>query len=275
VAVAPSDRLRGGFARLFGGRRPLIGVVHLLPLPGSPRAAPIAQIVARARADVRTWFSAGADAVLVENYGDRPFFPDCVPAVTVAAMARVCAEVVALARGPVGVNVLRNDACAAVSIAAACSLDFVRVNVLAGASASDQGLLLGRAHEVLRLRAQLGGGPLVFADLRVKHAVPLVERPVADEARDLAGRALADALLATGPATGSAPDAGLLEELRAALPQTPLLVASGATPEGIAATRGLVDGWIAGTFAKRGGVTEAPPQRARIRQLLAARDRPR
>jgi len=250
----------------------LIGMVHLLPLPGSPRAAAIDDVLARARADARTWARGGADALLVENFGDRPFHPDGVPAVTVAAMSRALVVVAEAAALPIGVNVLRNDAASAVALAAVHELAFLRVNVHAGVAVTDQGLIAGRADETLRLRASLRCRAAILADLRVKHARPLVERPLLVEARDLSERAGADALLLTGPATGAKPDLAPLQELAAALPRTPLLLASGVDAELVAATRRIVAGWIVGTSAKRGGRVEAPPDLARVRLLARRRD---
>jgi len=250
-------------------------MIHLLPLPGSPRAATMRAVVERARSDARAWLRGGADGLLIENFGDQPFHPEAVPAATIAAMGRVVGEVAPLAAAAgraLGVNVLRNDAEGAIALAAAHDLDFVRVNVHAGVSVSDQGLLCGRAHATLRLRAELGARALILADLRVKHARPLVERPRADEARELAGRAGADALLLTGPATGRPPAIDELAEVAAAVPSTPLLLASGVDPELMAATRDRVAGWIVGTWAKRGGRVVAPPEPARIRALARARD---
>jgi membrane complex biogenesis BtpA family protein len=250
----------------------LIGMVHLLPLPGTPRATSMGKVVARALEDARTWARGGADALLVENFGDRPFHPEQVPAATVAAMSRALAAIVAEVKIPVGVNVLRNDAASALGLAAAFELGFLRVNVHAGVAISDQGLLVGRAHETLRLRASLHCDAAILADLRVKHSSPLVARPLVDEARELVERAGADALLLTGPATGRPPDVEQLEELAEALPGTPVLLASGVDSRLLAATRRKVAGWIVGTAAKRGGRVEAPPDPARIRALVRARD---
>src|SRR5207244_2912014 len=122
----------------------------------------------------------------VENYGDAPFWKDALPPETVAALAVSAERARDAAKGlACGVNALRNDARAAVAVAAAAGLDFVRVNVLAGAVATDQGVIEGRAADVLRDRARLCPSVRVFADVRVKHGRPLAERPIADEALDL------------------------------------------------------------------------------------------
>src|SRR5262245_11269845 len=121
------------FADLFParGHRPLIGVVHLAPLPGSPRhALPLERIRDRALADARAYLDRGADGLIVENFGDAPFLRDEAEPQVVAALAVIAAAVKRTAgRRPVGVNVLRNAGLAALGVAVGAGLDFIRVNV--------------------------------------------------------------------------------------------------------------------------------------------------
>jgi len=250
----------------------LLGVVHVLPLPGAPRfAGSMAQVVARARADVLAYRAAGFHGVIVENFGDAPFFAGAVPPETVAGLAVVLAEV-REAAGPLlrGANVLRNDARAALALAAAAALDLVRVNVLAGATVTDQGLLQSDAALVLRDRARLAPGVAIVADVRVKHARPLAPGPLAEEAQDLVERAGADALVVTGARTGVGAAHADLETVRAACPRTTLLVGSGATAATLAGLLARADGVIVGTSVKRGGVTTAPVDPRRARAFVAA-----
>ena len=73
-----------------------------------------------------------------------------------------------------GVNVLRNDVAAALGIALACEAAFVRVNVDVGAMLTDQGLIRGARGRDTALAATLGAEQVrIFADVLVKHAVPL------------------------------------------------------------------------------------------------------
>ncbi|MGB9625442.1 MAG: BtpA/SgcQ family protein, partial [Phycisphaerae bacterium] len=154
--------------------RALIGMVHLPPLPGSAGAAmPLDRIVERAVEEARLLVASGFDAVLVENFGDAPFRGTRVEPHTVAAMAIVVHEVRRAIPNPIGVNVLRNDAAAGVALAAVGGADFLRVNIHVGVYATDQGIIEGRAPEVLRYREVLGGRGAILADVHVKHAEPL------------------------------------------------------------------------------------------------------
>lgn len=258
-----------GSAGLLAARPLLIGVVHLPPLPGAPGwecGATLGETIARAREDAAALAEAGFRAVLVENFGDAPFFKDAVPPETVAAMAVVAREVRACVGDGVhvGVNVLRNDALSALAVATAAELAFVRVNVLSGAVLADQGVIEGRAAEVLRARARLAPDVRILADVRVKHAAPLAERALEEEARDLVARGGADALIASGSRTGEAVDLETLERVRRAVPDAVLLVGSGARASTVGRLLTLADGVIVGTALKVGERTTAPvdPERA-------------
>ncbi len=257
-------------------RRPLLfGVVHCPPLPGSPawtrsrreggRGRPDAWL-RRVLADTVTYLEAGFEGLIVENYGDAPFFAGRVPAETAAALAvaaRAVREAFPAGR-PVGVNVLRNDGRTAIAVAAAAGLDFIRVNVLSGAFVTDQGLVEGEAAAILRDRERLAPRVRILADVRVKHAAPLAGRPITEEALDLVERGGADAIVVTGPRTGRPVDLTELETVRRAVPETTLLVGSGATRSTVGALLTSADGVIVGTAVKRGGRTQGPvdPRRA-------------
>ena len=250
----------------------LYGMIHLLPLPGSPRSeASLEAIEERALADAEAYAAAGFSGIMVENYGDTPFLPGAVGPETVAAMTRVAA---ALRRAQpelaLGVNVLRNDGESALAIAAVAGAQMIRVNVLSGLSHTDQGPLTGRAAQILRLRRRLGGDIRILADVDVKHAVMASHEDPLHQAEDLVERAGADALIVSGRATGSDPDRALLERLRARFPGVPLLVGSGLRKDNAADLLSLADGAIVGTSLKTGGLTEQPVDAARAAELAAA-----
>src|SRR3989441_4445138 len=155
--------------------RTLIGMLHLPPLPGSPRwEGSMARVIDGALADARALVEGGMDALLVENYGDAPFTAGRVAAATVAGVTAVAAEVRrAFDQTLLGVNVLKNDTRAALAVAAAVGGRFVRVNVHAGAVVADQGIVETDAYHTLRDRRLLGVEVLIFADVGGKHAMPL------------------------------------------------------------------------------------------------------
>jgi len=248
---------------------PVIGMLHLPALPGAPGfVGDLDQVVAAALSDLAALQSGGVRAAMVENFHDVPFWPGRVPPETVAAMAVGLRALRRAAPGLLlGVNVLRNDADAALALAATTGAAFIRINVHAGVMIADQGPLRGRAHLTLRRRRDLGIPTVgILADLRVKHAAPLVARDLAIEARDVRLRGLADALIVSGPATGEPADPSSLVTVRAALPECPLLLGSGVTALNLASYADAADGYIVGTSLKTADRVDV----GRVRALVAA-----
>lgn len=246
-------------------RKPLIGMVHLKPLPGSYLYEDnLDEVVEAALRDARTIEKAGFDAVMVENFGDVPF-PKYVDKTTVAAFTAVAKEIRNAISLPLGINVLRNDGIAAYSIAYAVKADFIRVNVLSGVAYTDQGVIEGIAHELAKLRKLLPSRIKVFADVHVKHAVHFGD--FEDSLRDTIERGLADAVVVSGKATGKPVD---LERLALAkkISPVPVLVGSGTTYDNLPELWSYADGFIVGTWIKRDGRVENEVSLERARKLV-------
>jgi len=237
--------------------RTLIGMVHLPPLPGSPRwDGSMERAITAAVTDATVLIEGGMDALLVENYGDVP--------VIVAAIRR------AVPRVALGVNVLKNDARAALAVACAGGAQFIRVNVHAGAVVADQGIVQSEAYHTLRDRRLLGADVKIFADVQGKHAAPVAAVELEQEARDLVHRGLADALVVSGKATGEATAIGDIKRVRSAVPTVPVLVGSGVTADSVSELLSVAEGVIVGTFVKRDGSVRQPVDSERVRRLVAA-----
>jgi len=239
----------------------LIGVIHLRPLPGSPAwlespSPSMDEVCDFAAADATAFLEGGFDAVFIENFGDIPFTKTQVAPETIAAMSRAAGAVRGAIDGrlPIGFNVLRNDAEAALGLCAACDGSFIRVNVHSGAMVTDQGLIEGDACNTVRKRASLCPDVKIFADVLVKHAAPLGEIPLEHAALDTWQRGKADALIASGVGTGQATSLDDLRRIRQACPDAPLLVGSGATATSAAELLTVADSLIVASALKKDGV---------------------
>lgn len=253
----------------------LVGMVHLLPLPGSPGfGGSFDEVLATAADDARALHEAGFRSLMVENFGDTPFFADSVPPETIAAMSLAVSRV-AETGVTVGVNVLRNDALAALGIAAATGAQFIRVNVLTGMMFTDQGPIVGRAAEIGRARATLAPGVEIWADVMVKHAVAPPGSDIAQTALDTLERAGADALIVSGSGTGAAVDINEAKTVRDAVPDgTRLVAGSGVTIENLDSVLGAVDTVIVGSSLKAGGDPNRRPDPTKVKAFVdAARER--
>jgi membrane complex biogenesis BtpA family protein len=258
------------FRDLFQTDKPVIGMLHLPALPGAPGSAgTIDSIREHVRRDLDTLIAGGAHGVIIENYGDVPFFPTTVPSHVVAIMTALAADVRGQTDIPMGINVLRNDGRSALAIAHAVGAQFIRVNVLCGARVTDQGIISGIAHDLLRDRAMLRADVAILADVDVKHSAPIAPRPLVDEVGDTLERGLADALIVSGAGTGKRTDLSHLREVKGAAGAAPVLIGSGADPEAIPGYLPYCDGFIVGTWIKTRGVVDP----AKVRQVVIAAEK--
>ena len=257
--------------QIFKTPNPIIGVVHLLPLPTSPRwGGSLKAVIDRAEQEVTALASGGVDGVIVENFFDAPFTKNQVDPAVVSAMTLIIQRLMNLVTLPVGINVLRNDAQSAIAIATCVSAQFIRVNVLTGIMATDQGLIEGQAHQLLRYRRELGSDVKILADVLVKHARPLGSPNLTTAVQETIERGLADGVILSGWATGSPPTLEDLELASAAANGTPVFIGSGASWENISTLMQAADGVIVSSSLKRRGKIEQPIDPIRVSQFVEA-----
>jgi len=257
--------------QVFKTPNPIIGVVHLLPLPTSPRwGGSLKAIIDRAEQEATALAAGGVDGIIVENFFDAPFPKDHVDPAVVSAMTVVIQKLMHMVTLPIGINVLRNDAQSAFAIAACVQAQFIRVNVWTGIMATDQGMIEGRAHELLRYRRELGCDVKVFADVLVKHARPLGSPNLTMAVQDTIERGLADAVILSGWATGNPPSLEDLELASAAANGTPVLIGSGADWENIPKLMTAADGVIVSSSLKRQGKRENSIDPIRVSRFVEA-----
>ncbi len=257
----------------FEADHPIVGVVHLRPLPGAPRYdGDAARILAQAVGDALALAEGGADAIMVENFGDTPFFATEVPRETVAWMTRIAGAIRGRTDLPLGICVLRNDARAALAVAHAVEARFIRVCILGLPRVTDQGLVEGNACDLLRDRARLGADVRIWADVDIKHSYALAQGySIERDAADLVSRSHADALVVTGSATGKSIQETHLGALHGRF-GAPVLVGSGVTAQSVGDFVGRCDGFIVGTGLKDGGSIDARIDAGRVQALRQARD---
>lgn len=246
-----------------------IGMVHLPALPGSPLSSLALDECERcAVADAVALAEGGADALIIENFGDVPFRAGSVDPHTIAAMTRIGLAIRSEVDLQIGVNVLRNDGLAALGIAHALDASFIRVNILSGTMATDQGLITGQADTLMRTRQALGASRIkVLADVLVKHASPLASLSIADAVEDATLRGLADGVIVSGSATGKPADPSDVRQAVQSSGNRPVYIGSGITTESIARFVPPAYGAIVGTSIKRDGRINAPVDVERVRRL--------
>lgn len=256
---------------IFQTNKPVIGMVHLPPLPLSPkwRGEVYDQILEFALADAKSLETGGVNGLIIENQHDVPFLPGQVHPVTVAFMAAIAREIQRKVSIPIGINVLFNDWQAEMAIAEATGAAFIRVEVLVDPSWSDLGFLPACAPELTRLRAALRSKVKIFADIQGKYTYPCQPRPLADSAYDAQIRGLADALIVTGTGTGKSASIDDIRQVKEAV-SIPVLVGSGVNLENVKTMLSVADGVIVGSYLKTGGRLENPIDPAKVQALMKA-----
>jgi membrane complex biogenesis BtpA family protein len=256
----------------------LVGVIHLPPLPGSPGAEgePAADIVQRAVrlavSEAKTLADAGFHGLMIENFGDAPFYKSQVPHETTAAMTAIAVAVRQAVPVPIGINILRNDALAALAVASATGCQYIRVNVLSGVVATDQGLIEGEGARLLRERARLQSPVAILADAHVKHARSLSSESLPLAIEELAHRSLADAVIVTGATTGRLIEMDRLREASqsARAQNVRLYLGSGANAANVSEVAALVDGIIVGSDLRWNGKAGSPLDSNRVQAFMQA-----
>lgn len=254
------------FRTLFGGKKPVIAMVHLNPMPGTPlydAEAGVEGIVRAARRELAALQEADVDAVMFGNENDRPYELE-VDTASTATMAYVIGCLRPEIKKPFGVNVLW-DPMSTVALAAATGASFVR-EIFTGTYASDMGPWTPNAGEAMRYRNRLGCSDLAMLfNVSAEFADSLDRRPLPDRARSAVFSSVPDAVLVSGAITGEAAAMSDLEAVKKVLPDTPVLANTGVRHATVADILKIADGCIVGSSLKVDGHTWNPvdPERAK------------
>jgi len=261
-------RKRARLVDIFGVEKPIIGMVHLLPLPGSGLYdGNLEPVLDRAIRDARALEEGGVDAIEVENFGDMTYFPGKVEPETVAAMTYIASELSHEVSIPIGICVL-TDPYSAFAIAHVVGASFIRATVYTEAIVDVSGIIQGPAHRIQRLKKLLSDDRVkIFADVQIKHSVPLAPRPIEESAKD-AFYFLADAVIVSGRFTGEETPVEKIKRVKEYLPEFPILVGSGANPKNIRKLLQYADGAIVGTTFKRDRITTNPVDVKNVKEFM-------
>jgi len=259
------------FDDLFGTSIPVVGVIHLQPLPGAPRYVdmPVKEIARIAVEEARFMADNGINGLIIENFRDMMFKRKVGPE-TVAPMTYAASEVANAVRIPIGMCVLQCDPIAAISICKTIGGKFIRAPYYTETYIVDAGTMESTAADALRFRNEIGARDVkIFADVHIKHGYSLSRRPIQESAEDTVERGLADAIIVTGKKTGGKTNPEDVVAVRTALPDVPLFVGSGVDAENVREYfPAHADAIIVGTSLKKDGKTEEPVDPKRVRDLM-------
>lgn len=241
---------------IFPNLKPVIGMVHVQALPGTPKCnMNISEIISLAVSEAKAFEDNGLDAVILENMHDIPYLNNSAgPEITSALTAVACA-VRSAVRLPLGIQILAGANQAALAVALAADLQFIRAEGFVYSHIADEGYIESCAGELLRYRKQIGAdGIAIFTDIKKKHSAHSITADVSiGETASAAEFFLSDGLIVTGSATGKEI---LLDDLIEAKKHSslPVLTGSGITADNLENYWQLADGFIVGSFFKQDGI---------------------
>lgn len=260
------------FLDLFPKRPALIGMVHLLALPGTPGyQGSVQAILDAALRDAATLKQAGMDAILIENMHDLPYLNRQVGPEIASTMSVVAYLVRRAFDLPTGVQVLAGANMDALAVAQAGGLDFIRAEGFVFGHVADEGWMDGQAGALLRYRRQIEAtGVAILTDIKKKHSAHAVTADVdLVETAQAAAFFKSDGLIVTGSSTGKAANLAELQSLQGATP-LPIIVGSGIDAGNILQYAPHCDAMIVGSSIKVDGRWTEPVDLLRAQALVEA-----
>lgn len=258
------------FIRLFKNHKPLIAMIHLDALPGTPAGTlKPHEIIPKALDEARIYADNGISSVLIENMHDRPYLKSKVGHEISCIMAIIGHEIKQKTGLICGIQILAGANSEALAAAHAAGLDFIRAEGYVFGHLADEGYIESGAAELMRYRKQIGAeNILIFTDVKKKHSSHAItaDMPAEDQAH-AAEFFLSDGIILTGKFTGLEPDINEITMVKAAV-KLPLILGSGITDHNIGNYYQSADGFIIGSFFKQGGNWQNPPDNKRIQSLL-------
>ncbi|MBK8022829.1 MAG: BtpA/SgcQ family protein [Chloroflexi bacterium] len=258
---------------IFAVPKPIIGMVHSLPLPGAPRFKhhDLDDVYRFGVEEALRLKEGGVDGLLLENAGDIPFSkPEDIGHETVAAMS-VLGKLIREETGlPLGIITVANGALPSLAIAKACGARFVRVNQWVNAYIANEGFVEGISGRAARYRSWIEAETVkIFADVHVKHGSHAIvaDRPLSEQAKD-AEFFDADVLIATGYRTGDPTPVGEVQGIRQHV-SLPVIVGSGLNVDNCRALLSVADGAILGSSIKEAGIMHSPVSVEKVQALIA------
>jgi len=262
------------FSKIFPHHKSLIGMIHVQALPGTPQNhLSVAEIAAQAVKEAKVLAASGMQAIMLENMHDVPYLNREVGPEIISALTRICSDVRGVSDLPMGLQILAGANQAALSVAQAAELQFIRAEGFVFGHMADEGLLQSDAGVLLRFRKNIGAEQIqIFTDIKKKHSSHAMTADVPlEDTVEAAEFFLSDGVIITGTHTGKAVNEDELSSVYHSA-RLPVLVGSGVTPIGLPQIIQDADAFIVGSYFKQDGNWKNEPDPQRLEALIQARE---
>src|SRR5215203_1903693 len=255
---------------LFANPKPIIGVIHVGALPGTPRSShTVSQLGTQAKEEARVYRECGVDGMIIENMHDVPYLKGEVGPEIVAAMTAIGIEVKAECGLPVGIQILAGANIQAMAVAHAAGLDFIRAEGYDYAHVADEGIIEASAAKLLRYRKMIGAERVqVWTDVKKKHSAHAITADVSlGETSETVEFMGSDCVIVTGSATGQPPNVADVQEAKAHC-GLPVFLGSGISDRNIEEFYREADGFIIGSSFKVDGLWSNTIDPSRVTRFM-------
>jgi membrane complex biogenesis BtpA family protein len=255
---------------LFSSPKPVVGVIHVGALPGTPRGSQtVVELMRSAREEAKIYHECGVDGIYIENMHDVPYLKGEVGPEIVAAMTAIGTEVKNECQLPVGIQILAGANIEAMAVAHAAGLDFIRAEGFAYAHVADEGIIEASAAKLLRYRRMIGAERVqVWSDVKKKHSAHAITADVSlGETAETVEFMGADCVIVTGSATGQAPKVADVQDAKSHC-HLPVFLGSGISEDNIEKFYNEADGFIVGSSFKVNGLWSNTIDPGRVSQFI-------
>lgn len=261
-------------SEIFSVEKPIIGMVHLDPLPGSPlydAKTGMQGILNKAFQDIKNLEKAGVDGLQVENIWDYPYAKgEDLGYITATSLTAATQAIKEKTNLPVGINCHLNGAEIALAVAVATDAQWIRVFEYVNAYISHAGIIEAIGPKIARMRTALGAREKVgfMCDVQVKHGSHFIvsDRSLEVLAHDAVSEG-AEMLIVTGFETGKAPTADKVKAFKETV-SVPVLLGSGTNTENAKELLAYADGAIVGSAFKEDGNWKNPVSYQRTKAFM-------
>ena len=236
----------------FFDKKMVIGMVHLLPLPGNASyRGNKEEIVQNALEDARALIECGVDAIALENFSDWPQYSTSISLEAYSLMLRVAAQIRTFCTIPFGVNIEMNAFEQEWAMAYAVDADFIRVEAFVDNRAGSFGYIEACSTQLMDLKKRYPAKTLLFTDVHTQETYGVPNIPINEAAQNAINHDSA-AIIVTENDENKRVTVEDVKSMREAIGDFPIIVGSGVKTTNVLDYLEYADAVIVGRGFKTG-----------------------
>ena len=233
-------------------RKLVIGMVHLLPLPGNPAYRGDRETIEKwAIEDAHTLIDSGVDAIMVENFNDGPQYSTEIPLSSYSLMLSIVAKIRDFCKLPLGVNIEMNAFEQEWMMAYATHADFTRIEAFVDNRAGSFGFIEAASTPLAQLMKDYPSDTALLTDVRTAETYGCPEVPINELAQNARNHD-SSAVIVTENDHGNHVTVDGVKSMREVMGDFPIIVGAGVHPDNVLDYLKFADGVIVGRGFQKG-----------------------